>query len=418
LNLLIGANSQLLGQAANVVSKFGQAQVGGRDVVVHVTVVVPPGVNPNQAALDALRDQGARPFQADEFSTTGLVWDQFSDAGAGNDYVVQNYNPAGDPTGSGSTALLNTQDTWNDVSTSKFVFDDGGETNRCPSLVKECKGPQTFDGFNDVGWLRIGGCCTLAVTWFSTSVDEADMAMNTNFSWSPQNGGFDAETVMLHENGHALGLGHSEVLDAVMYATYQGVHPWLHSDDIDGITFLYPLDGSTGSISGTVTSSSDGSAISGTTVEVENTSLSATTDTNGDYTIGQIPEGNYDVTASASDFISETASNVGVSANTDTSGTNFTLDPDGTSGGTTLVISNVSSQKSGRGGNFKITWNTNNSADSEVTFTCCGTFNNSELVTDHSMSFRGQKNATYEYWVTSTDAAGSSVTEGPYNHEN
>lgn len=80
------------------------------------------------------------------------------------------------------------------------------------------------------------------------------------------------------------------------------------------------------------------------------------------------------------------------------------------------VISNVSSNTSGRGGNFKITWNTDEPADSEVKFTCCGVFTNSELVTDHSMGFRGQKGVTYEYWVSSTDAAGNKATEGPLYH--
>ena len=83
-----------------------------------------------------------------------------------------------------------------------------------------------------------------------------------------------------------------------------------------------------------------------------------------------------------------------------------------------LAISSVSSATSGKGGNFKITWNTNKPADSEVTFTCCGTFTNSELVTDHSMSFRGKKGDTYEYWVSSTDADGSIVSDGPYYHDN
>ena len=96
----------LQAQAPQVVSKFGQAQVAGRDVIVHVTVVVPRGANPNQVALDALRNQGARPFQGDEFSTTGLVWDQFYDSDPSNDTVIQNYNPANDPTGGGASTLL------------------------------------------------------------------------------------------------------------------------------------------------------------------------------------------------------------------------------------------------------------------------------------------------------------------------
>ena len=83
-----------------------------------------------------------------------------------------------------------------------------------------------------------------------------------------------------------------------------------------------------------------------------------------------------------------------------------------------LAISNVSSEKSGKGGNFKITWNTNNPADSEVIFECCGTFSNTELVTDHSMSFRGQKGVTYQYSVKSTDAAGNTVTAVGFSHVN
>jgi hypothetical protein len=51
------------------------------------------------------------------------------------------------------------------------------------------------------------------------------------------------EDVATHEFGHALGLGHSASTAATMYAVY----PWcstamrsLDTDDIDGVTFLYP----------------------------------------------------------------------------------------------------------------------------------------------------------------------------------
>lgn len=76
LALLAGMTCPLLGQGT-VVSGFGRAQVAGREVIVHVTVVVPAGSNANQVALDAIRNQGARPFQSDPFTTTGLIWDQF-----------------------------------------------------------------------------------------------------------------------------------------------------------------------------------------------------------------------------------------------------------------------------------------------------------------------------------------------------
>ena len=123
-----------------------------------------------------------------------------------------------------------------------------GATTRCPSLVAECPGGQVFDGFNDVAWMDLGRCsigrCTLGVTWFATTdPDEGDMALNTRVSWRTNGSDYDVESVMLHENGHVLSLGHSSVTQAVMYAYYGGLRRSLHQDDIDGVTSLYPEDG-------------------------------------------------------------------------------------------------------------------------------------------------------------------------------
>ncbi|CAI9763223.1 unnamed protein product [Fraxinus pennsylvanica] len=53
-------------------------------------------------------------------------------------------------------------------------------------------------------------------------------------------GQHDLETVALHEIGHLLGLGHSSVEDAIMYARISaGVTKNLHADDIQGIKALY-----------------------------------------------------------------------------------------------------------------------------------------------------------------------------------
>lgn len=91
----------------------------------------------------------------------------------------------------------------------------------------------------------------------------------------------------------------------------------------------------------------------------------------------------------------------------------------GGGGGVGPVISSVASQViNARRGNFRITWTTDVSADSEVTFACCGTYTSSSLVTGHSMSFNGAKGATYEYWVSSTDANGNKTTDGPHTHNN
>ena len=254
--LLLGKGGPPTGQAASqprVLSVLGIARVQGEDVLVDIWVVVPPGKDEQAVAEAALRSQGARradpgDLQSAQFATSGLVWDQFFDSNPNNDYVVQHYNPASDPTGGhGDTALTNTHATWTNVATSSFAFQYGGSTRRCPSLVDECPGLQYFDGFNDVGWLALSGASTLGVTWYSTSKDEADMALNTKFSWhagstscTNQSGKYDAQTVFLHENGHVVGLGHSDIQQAVMYAYYGGARCQLHQDDIDGISSLYP----------------------------------------------------------------------------------------------------------------------------------------------------------------------------------
>jgi subtilisin family serine protease len=82
------------------------------------------------------------------------------------------------------------------------------------------------------------------------------------------------------------------------------------------------------------------------------------------------------------------------------------------------AISNVAAQKVHRNGRFEITWNTDVPATSEVTFTCCGSFSSTTLVTSHRMVFNGSNNVTYEYYVTSTAANGSATTEGPFYHQN
>lgn len=56
---------------------------------------------------------------------------------------------------------------------------------------------------------------------------------------SNQNGNIHMFSVALHELGHALGLSHSSVSDAVMFQFYTGPVAGLHPDDITGIRSLY-----------------------------------------------------------------------------------------------------------------------------------------------------------------------------------
>ena len=70
-----------------------------------------------------------------------------------------------------------------------------------------------------------------------------------------------------------------------------------------------------GTIAGKVTDAKEGSAIAGATVVVEDTSLSATTDGNGDYTIYDVAVGDYTVTASAIGYTDSSKENIIVEDN-------------------------------------------------------------------------------------------------------
>ncbi|MCI0820597.1 MAG: hypothetical protein J4O12_09960, partial [Chloroflexi bacterium] len=115
---------------SRLASVFGVKETRAGDLIIHITLFVPPGVNERVVADAALNAQRARPatpadLQSADFTTTGLVWDQFSDGLPGN-VVTQNYNDSKDPTGvDGLSVLTNTQATWSAVSTSSFVLSFG-----------------------------------------------------------------------------------------------------------------------------------------------------------------------------------------------------------------------------------------------------------------------------------------------------
>ncbi len=228
-------------QRPQVVGGFGVTRIYGEDVIVHVLVEVPLGETAKGAVNSALASYGARPieeahFDSGKFSVIGR-WETLN--------VVQNYNSAGEPNNGAKEALKNTHYTWTGVEESDFALSYGENTTRCPSLVQECRGPQYLDGNNDLAWLRLRPG-VLGVAWIASQggyIVEVDIALSTRFNWDTEGGDYDIETVILHENGHLLGLGHSENPKAVMYAYYNSVKQELHEDDEAGIIYLYPSDG-------------------------------------------------------------------------------------------------------------------------------------------------------------------------------
>jgi Matrixin len=234
-----------------VASATGVKQVNGKTVFVDVVVAVPTGQSARQATDRALSEQGARRAKppwaggpggpgggdapgGEQYFYTGLEWNP--------PQVLQHYNPAGEPVPA-KTALTNTHADWSNLSGSAYDIFAGADTIRCPSLVRECSGPQLTDGNNDVGWLPIGGS-TLGVTWSTTRPTEADMALNTRFAWKntcSSGGGnaVDIETVFLHENGHVAGIDHTNRTDSVMYPSYQSPRCALFPYDQRSIANLY-----------------------------------------------------------------------------------------------------------------------------------------------------------------------------------
>lgn len=235
-------------------SKFGRKQIGNRNLMVHVTVAAPIGTPVDQVADRALMNRGASPLTAAPYAILGPTWADSDGVGPGADNLPQYYNGANDPTGAGSAAYNAGQSAWTQVATSRFAFTASGSTTRCPSLVDECPGPQVLDTFNDVGWCSLGALSpifggTLGVTWFewdeNNNMVEADVCLNNDATvlWaSDGTNDIDVHSVMLHELGHVATLGHSRNRRAVMYASYLDVRRELHSDDVNGISFLYPVD--------------------------------------------------------------------------------------------------------------------------------------------------------------------------------
>lgn len=96
----------------------------------------------------------------------------------------------------------------------------------------------------------------------------------------------------------------------------------------------------TGTVSGTVTDAGTGSAISGATVRIGDTSHSTTTDTSGAYTItGVAPGENYTVTASATDY-EDGSQTVSVVAD-ETTTAHFALQPTATTEPGTLRVASL-----------------------------------------------------------------------------
>lgn len=110
--------------------------------------------------------------------------------------------------------------------------------------------PGNAQGDSRFGDIRIAGYAyanndttTLATTYQpppNGMTAAGDSGINTNVNYTiGSNSGIDLYSVMVHEMGHSLGLGHSPDPSSVMYAVYQGVRGGLGAPDVAGIQAIY-----------------------------------------------------------------------------------------------------------------------------------------------------------------------------------
>ncbi len=169
--------------------------------------------------------------------------------------VTVRYNSAGQPAEYGMAGILQEAiSTWNAVTPSTFSFVWSGAGS---GIVGACGQSISLDGQNTVQFeplpgVTLGQTCTV---WNPTQganapLMEFDMRLDADAAtWSasdqPQPGRYDIRSTILHELGHAAGLGHSAQSTAVMYPSLASgiAKRTLTADDISGLQAAYPGGG-------------------------------------------------------------------------------------------------------------------------------------------------------------------------------
>ncbi len=171
--------------------------------------------------------------------------------------VVFEVNPtspgSGGPTGANFSRLsYESWHAWQALGNSYPSFSYGGTTSR--------DGSNHSDGFNTIAWASDLGSGTLGVNWCATSggvrYDSDTLLNNVDFNWDADDSNgisstsYSLQSVMEHELGHGLGMGHSDQTcngsastPLMCPAISNGVRKVILADDQAGAASIYPLSG-------------------------------------------------------------------------------------------------------------------------------------------------------------------------------
>src|SRR5271157_3109360 len=184
------------------------------------------------------------------YSTYGGTW-------AYGSRITYSFMPDGTSVGGTPSALFQTMNaklptaTWEQaIEKAAGVWQAVANINL--ALVSDNGSPEACNGNQQddprFGDIRIGavnlGTGALGETFlpppFNGGTNAGDIFFNSNpiAHWHI-NSSYDLETVGIHEFGHALGLGESQITTACMYAYYNGIKQSLTSDDIAGIQSVW-----------------------------------------------------------------------------------------------------------------------------------------------------------------------------------
>lgn len=153
------------------------------------------------------------------------------------------------------------KDFWNTVPTSRLQLEDGGSfsvsndfVNNELCLIGGACGGAAIPAVTDIvitcntNTTNFPGASNLLALTLPTVISGKDIKgsvviINENSTTFKNLNTNQKISVISHEIGHAIGLGHSDDRSSLMFFSVVPVRNDLGRDDIDGVTYLYPVQG-------------------------------------------------------------------------------------------------------------------------------------------------------------------------------